>query len=198
MQTRSFRRVISPALAAIVALTVWATVPTPTWACSCMAFEDPVLELSSDPATAIFTGVPQGRGPDGVPVSVTRWFTGPEPAGVVMLAPEPFDDPNGASCGRAAPPAGQEWIFAAPRDDTGRFQVHLCTPAGPVADASGQAMVARAQELFGPGSAPEVPAEEGGGDGGSLILFGAVTLAILGVLAGAVLVIRSSRDGRPT
>jgi len=121
----------------------------PAAACSCVA-PQPMAAYAGDPDQVIFTGVVQLPDARGVPILVTNWFQGLDPAPTVWLAREGFGN-DGASCGTALPPAGTEWIFVAYRTEGSELGVNLCTPHAAASAPEGQAMFADAVATFGQG-----------------------------------------------
>ena len=188
-------------------LTIFALVllvtPRVVVACSCMAPEpgrSAMDAAAADASISVFTGIAGPQGPDGVPVVLTRWFRGAAPpVAQVMLDPVGFVDPMGGMCGTVAPGLGTEWIFAATRNDTGRFDVHLCTTHAPLDSDVGQTLLADAVAVFGAATVPEPsPAAAPEPEPGSA-LDGVVpiVLAVLfggGVVAGAFVVLRRRQD----
>ena len=176
----------------------------PVAACSCMMAE-PMAAYVGSPEWVIFSGTVQAPEPAGTPVLVTRWFQGEGAAGIVRIQGEWGQ--GGASCETPLPPAGTEWIFVASRFE-GELAVNLCTPHAAVGSDAGAAMLADAMSTFGDGggappgqspppAAPAEPAIEGGNGAASDELpVGLVvgSVAIVGLIAGALLVMRSRRS----
>lgn len=133
--------------------------PRSTMACSCLMVEQPMRAAAAQGGLSVFTGIAGPLEPIGVAVRITRWFRGdPPPNGVAVLDPAGFEDPMGGMCGTNAPDVGMEWIFVASRDDVGRYGVSMCTTHAPLASGQGQALLAEAITVFGPGGVPEPPA----------------------------------------
>jgi hypothetical protein len=188
----------------------------PVAACDCMALE-PMPAYAGQPQWVIFTGTVQMPEPDGVPVLVSRWFQGPDPAGLVRI--QGTWGVGGASCETPLPPAGSEWIFLASRRDTGELDVNLCTPHAALGSDAGAAMLADAIATFGGGGGggggsdpntgvggPEptaepagpaaAPTSPGSGNAGADVtpfILGATVTAAAGLLAGVALVARTRR-----
>lgn len=126
----------------------------PAMACSCVG-PQPMAAYAGDPAQVIFTGVVQPPDGRGVPVKVSRWFQGMDPAQVVWLDHASFGlDGVVSSCGTALPPAGAEWIFVAWKSEGSELSVNLCTPHAAASDPAGQAMFKDAIATFGEGIVP--------------------------------------------
>lgn len=199
---------ITRILAALIAVSVLAVVlPRQVMACSCMAPEPgrSAMDVAAvDASLSVFTGIAGPQGPDGVPIVLTRWFQGAAPPSAqVMLDPAGFIDPMGGMCGTIAPPLGSEWIFAAPRNDTGRFDVHLCTTHAPLDSEVGAALLADAATVFGPPVVPDpsgepaaAPSPDPSSDAlGPLVPIGLATIFGIGVVAGAAIVLRRRQAG---
>ena len=135
--------------------------PQIAFACSCVAFDDPIREAAADETTAVFAGIAQPPGARGdVPIVLTRWFKGTPPAAVVLLDGAGFVDPFGGMCGTAAPTPGQEWIFVAGPGERGTFGVSMCSPHGPVLEPHGKALLDAAVARYGPGSVAVADADD--------------------------------------
>lgn len=177
-------------------------VPRPVAACSCM---DPATTFDQGPLDAgasVFTATIGPQVAAGIPFQVTRWFAGIPPAGAAFLSPAPGD---GASCGTSGPPVGGEYLFVAYASDIGRYAISLCSLQVDVDTADGQALLARAVGIYGPGVAPPTDAPPVApttdplpvGDVGS-ILDAVVPIALvitftLGLVAGLALILRRRR-----
>jgi hypothetical protein len=175
----------------------------PVAACDCMALE-PMAAYAGSPERVIFSGTVQMPEAAGTPVVVTRWFQGERAAGIVRIQGEWGQ--GGASCETPMPPAGTEWIFVASRFE-GELAVNLCTPHAAVGSDAGRAMLADAVTTFGDGGgappgespAPAAPVQGGGGaavDPMPIVLTVGV-LTVVGVVAGALLVLRGRRGTGP-
>jgi hypothetical protein len=171
----------------------------PAAACSCAMDPDPVGAAAQADTTFVFTGIVQPPTDVGTPVVLTRWFEGSPPGSIVALDNQGFQDPTGASCGVARPPAGTEWIFVSGLAEGGLFGVSLCTTHADLATPEGQDLLAAANSRFGDGSLPSAdpdpppepaPAPASGGpsmDTVMLVVAGAVAAVGIAVAAGAVL-----------
>lgn len=145
---------------AIVALAfVSLAMPRPAAACSCAMEEDPMRAVAGAPGIAVFTGIIQPPEPLALPVLLTRWFQGGPTMGLVGLARQGFEDPGGGMCGTRQPPVGTEWIFISDTDERGLFSVSACSTHADLATPEGQALLARAAEVYG-GPAPDPPPDE--------------------------------------
>ncbi len=203
-------RFIATVSAFVLVLVAYLAMALPVAACDCMALE-PMSAYAGSPERVIFSGTIQAPEPDGTPVLVTRWFQGEGAAGLVRVQGE--WGLGGASCETPLPPAGTEWIFVASRfeDD---LAVNLCTPHAAVGSDAGAAMLADAIATFGDGgeappggspppAAPGEPAVNGaGGAGGAApdqlpVTLVVASVAIVGLIAGALLVARSRRGEDP-
>jgi hypothetical protein len=175
----------------------------PVAACDCMALE-PMAAYAGSPERVIFSGTVQMPEAAGTPVVVTRWFQGEGAAGIVRIQGEWGQ--GGASCETPMPPAGTEWIFVASRFE-GELAVNLCTPHAAVGSDAGAAMLADAITTFGDGGgappgespAPAAPVQGAGGAAPDpmpiVLVVGLVT--VIGVVAGALLVVRGRRRTGP-
>jgi hypothetical protein len=175
--------------------------PQMVFACSCVAFDDPVVEAATDPASVVFAGVAQPPGPGGdVPVTLTRWFKGARPAApVVLLDGSGFIDPMGGSCGTHAPRPGQEWVFVTGPTERATYGVSMCTPHGPVTESHGAELLGAAIARYGPGTVTPVEAEAPQGPSGipPELVLGATLASAVVVLGLAVLVRGRTRDPEP-
>jgi hypothetical protein len=197
-------------------LGVYLAAAPPVAACDCMGLE-PMTAYAGAAERVIFTGTVQGLEPNGVPVLVTRWFQGPDAAGIVML--KGTWGQGGASCETPLPPVGTEWIFVAWRNEAGELEVNLCTPHAALGTDAGDAMLADAVATFGgggaggggssgnPGPQPpgqpvaspapvaSEPAAESTNDALPPIVIGAGTVGLASVLLISLVVVRSRRPG---
>jgi hypothetical protein len=183
------RRPASLLLAIALMATVRVAMPLPAVACSCvMPDPAPMLAASRDATLSVFTGVAGALEAMGQPIALTRWYRGaPPPTGVAVLDPRGFVDPMGGTCGTHAPGAGTEWIFVAPRDETGRYLVSMCTLHAPLDSDGGRSLLAEAEAVFGDPLVPKAEGPADGADPGSAL--DAVLPILIGMLAavGAVL-----------
>jgi hypothetical protein len=199
------RRVVLVAVVAALTLLVRPVAVTPTVACSCAMDPDPIAAAAAEPGTSIFTGTMLAATPEGTPVQLTRWFGGPVPQPVVWLDNAGFEDPMGGSCGVNRPsPVGSEWIFVSGRDEVGLFRIGLCSTFGPLATDQGQELLASAERILGPPSvplpsadpAPVSPSDAGAGSVTAVLIPVLIAgAAVVGVLAGLALILRSRRAG---
>ncbi len=195
MTTRTARP-ITAAISALFALGFLLATAVPAVACSCVG-PQPMSAYAGDPNQVVFTGVvmpPDGRG---VPVQVTRWFQGSDPAASVWLDRSGFEA-DGASCGTAMPPIGAEWIFVSWKSEEGQLTVNLCTPHASASDPTGQAMFKDAIATFGEGITPADPnagttTESGGLPALPVLAGGAVVLMLVFGVAAVMLLARSGR-----
>jgi hypothetical protein len=127
-------------------------IPTAVVACDCVSPEDQLRGAGRDPRTVILTGTPGVETPAGVPVSVSRWFLGTGAAPVVLLRVESAES---NTCRTTAPPAGREHLFVLWREDGGDLLFHLCSVAADLGTDDGQARLAQAEALLGPGATTE-------------------------------------------
>ena len=184
----------------VLVLVAYLALALPVAACDCMALE-PMSAYVGSPERVIFSGTVQAPEPNGTPVLVTRWFQGEGADGIVRIQGEWGQ--GGASCETPLPPAGTEWIFVASRFE-GELAVNLCTPHAAVGSDAGTAMLADAIATFGDGGGapPGEPAAPPQGAGGpatdplpTALILGSV--AVVGLIAGALLVVRSRRSEGP-
>jgi hypothetical protein len=203
MKPASLRRLFVGVTSLAFVLVGYLAMALPVAACDCMALE-PMAAYAGSPERVIFSGTVQMPEAAGTPVVVTRWFQGEGAAGIVRIQGEWGQ--GGASCETPMPPAGTEWIFVASRFE-GELAVNLCTPHAAVGSDAGAAMLADAITTFGggggapPGESP-APAASVQGTGGAaldptpiVLVVGLVT--VVGVLAGALLVVRGRRGTGP-
>jgi hypothetical protein len=198
------RRLLAGVTSLAFVLVGYLAMTLPVAACSCMGPE-PMAAYVGSPERAIFSGTVQAPEPVGTPVVVTRWFQGEGAAGIVWIKGEWGQD--GASCGTPLPPAGTEWIFVASRFE-GELAVNLCTPHAAVGSDAGAAMLADAIATFGdgggapPGESPPPAAPEQGADGAAVdpmpIVLTVGLVAVAGLVAGALLVVRGRRGAGPS
>ncbi len=120
-----------------------------------------MLAVAGAPGIAVFTGIIQPPEPLALPVLLTRWFQGGPMLGLVGLDRQGFEDPGGGMCGTRQPPVGSEWIFVTETNERGLFSVIACTTHADLATPEGQALLARAAEVYGraPDPPPEQPVE---------------------------------------
>jgi hypothetical protein len=196
------RRNVATMLVLLVGLGfVGLAIPRAAVACSCVAPDDILRGAGEDVRSAVLTGVPGAATPAGVPVTVSRWFTGAGAAPVVFLDVEGIQE---SSCGTNAPPPGHEYLFVVWRDDAGRFSYHGCSVAADLATDDGQARLAHAQSVFGPPSTPEPqagapasdPVQDAIGAATMFLPFVAVLLFGAAFLLGIVGVLRRTRPRR--
>ncbi len=195
-------RPLVPALAFFLALALTSLAAPPvTVACSCAFSEHPMQEAAAGNETSVFTGVAGPLEPDGVRVALTRWFHGaPPPDGIAMLDPSGFVDPNGGSCGTNPPPAGTEWIFAAWRDETGRFSMNLCSTAAALETDQGRNLITEALAVFGepivlqPTDAPPATGDDVAATLSSILPTGIAILVGVALLVGVLALIGRRED----
>ena len=158
-------RPLTALLGSLFALGFLLATAIPVAACDCQG-PQPMSAYAGDPSQVVFTGVVMPTDARGVPVQVTHWFQGIEPAAIVWLDAGGFGG-DGASCGTALPPASAEWIFVAWRsEDAAELSVNLCTPHAAASDPTGQAMYKDAVATFGEGITPADPSGSGQPDRG--------------------------------
>jgi hypothetical protein len=179
MTTAPLARPFSALISAVFAVGFLFATAIPAAACSCMA-PQPMSAYAGDPSQVVFTGVVQPPDARGVPVQVTHWFQGSDPAAIVWLDRSGFGA-DGASCGTAMPPAGAEWIFVSWRAEGSDLGVNLCTPHAPASDPTGQLMYNDAVATFGEGITPVDP--------GATVPTGSGETPLLPVAAGGAVVI---------
>jgi hypothetical protein len=193
-------RFIATVGSVVLVLVAYLAMALPVAACDCTALE-PMSAYVGSAERVIFSGTVQTPEPNGTPVLVTRWFQGQGAAGIVHVQGE--WGPGGASCETPLPPAGTEWIFVASRFE-GELVVNLCTPHAAVGSDAGTAMLADAVATFGGGGGapPAEPAAIPQGASGAVadqlpvaLVVGSV--AIVGLIAGVLLVVRSRRSVGP-
>jgi hypothetical protein len=197
-------RLIATVSSFVLVLVAYLAMALPVAACDCMALE-PMSAYVGSPERVIFSGTVQMPEPNGTPVLVTRWFQGEGAAGIVHVQGEWGQ--GGASCETLLPPAGTEWIFVASRFE-GELAVNLCTPHAAVGSDTGAAMLADAIATFGDGggappgaspppAAPAEPAVQGAASDQLPVVPIVASVAIVGLIAGVLLVVRSRRSEGP-
>jgi hypothetical protein len=194
-------RLIATVSSFVLVLVAYLALALPVAACDCMALE-PMSAYAGSPERVIFSGTVQTPEPNGTPVLVTRWFQGEGAAGIVHVQGE--WGPGGAACETPLPPAGTEWIFVASRFE-GEVVVNLCTPHAAVGSDAGAAMLADAIATFGddggarPGESPPpaAPARQGAVSDQPPFVLIVASVAIVGLIAGGLLVVRSRRSEGP-
>jgi hypothetical protein len=191
--TTRIARPVTALLSTLFALGFLLASAIPVAACSCIG-PQPMSAYAGDPSQVVFTGVVQPPDSRGVPVQVTHWFQGNDPAAIVWLDRAGFGG-DGASCGTAMPPVGAEWIFVSYKSESGDLGVSLCTPHAAASDPTGQAMYKDAVATFGEGITVADPAGSGPAEAGAVPLLPIVGGAIVltGLLVAAA-VIWSRRD----
>jgi len=146
------------ALLAAVALTP--ALAGAAFACSCVMPEALGAYVARDPTIAVFAGTAGPTTRDRTAFAIERWFAGPGSAGVIALVPATIDLGNGQVSGNTCGldlPAGSRWILAAPRGADGSFTPSVCLPNARLGTAEGAALLAEAEQTFGPGMAPATP-----------------------------------------
>ena len=124
----------------------------PTVACSCAMPGE--LSTYATIENAVFTGTAGVLVDRGVPVEVDQWLWGEGAAPVVWLTASSFGD--SAGCGTTPPPPGSSWIWVAwLPGNNGDFGTGLCSPAGQLGSADGDAMLKEALAVFDPTDPPE-------------------------------------------
>ena len=194
-------RLIATVSSFVLVLVAYLAMALPVAACDCMALE-PMSAYVGSPERVIFSGTVQAPEPNGTPVLVTRWFQGEGAAGIVRIQGEWGQ--GGASCETPLPPAGTEWIFVASRFE-GELAVNLCTPHAAVGSDAGTAMLADAVATFGDGRwgaarrARRAPSGSPAGRRADPLPVALVvgSVAIVGLIAGALLVVRGRRSEGP-
>lgn len=146
------RAVVTGLLAAFVlTFALAAFVPAPTFACSCAQISIGELDPTQNQVFVATAGEPM---PQGTPVAVELWLTGPGAAPVVMLSPQSFE--NTSMCGVPQFQPGSRWILSTwAGDPTTQPSVSICQPHAQLDTPEGQTMLAEAQAAYGPGAVPE-------------------------------------------
>ncbi len=197
---RSGRLLLALALVAVANL--W--IPLPAAACSCVPPLDSLEMAAGDPKATIFTATAGPMVGDQMQVVVTRWFRG-QPIGGVAAVQIHLGD--GGSCGMSPLAVGHGYLFMTYPSETSPHALSSCSPQGDLATPDGQALLARAVQLYGAGVAPpdeSAPATVAPSDGyGDPTVIGLITslattvapLALviafaLGLLGGVALILR--------
>jgi hypothetical protein len=135
------------ALALVVTAHLW--IPRPVVACSCVAPIDSLEMVAQDPGASIFTATTGPTIGDQMQVLVTRWIAGQPISGIAAVEILLGDS---AMCGMSPLPAGREYLFQTYPSETARYALSGCSPQGDLATSDGQALLARAIELYGAGA----------------------------------------------
>lgn len=144
---RSGRLLLALALVAVAHL--W--IPRPAVACSCVPPLDSLEMAAGDVTATIFAATTGPTVGDQMQVVVTRWFRGQSIGGVAAVQ---INLGDGASCGMSPLPAGHGYLFMTYPSETSPHALSLCSPQGDLATPDGQALLARAVQLYGAGAAP--------------------------------------------
>jgi hypothetical protein len=200
LHARLLARPVAAFASALLAVGFLLATAIPAAACSCVA-PQPMSAYAGSPDQVVFTGVVQVPDGRGVPVKVTHWFQGTDPAQVVWLDHASFGlDGVVSSCGTALPPAGAEWIFVAWKSEGSELSVNLCTPHAAASDPTGQAMFKDAIATFGEGivpgmdeSASSAPTD---GSGVPVVWLAGGAIALVIAVGSAFVLLRSGR-GEP-
>jgi len=178
-------------LIALLALTVgWvALLPTPAFACSCALITIGDLDPTQN---QVYVATAGQSTPQGTPMAVDVWFSGPGAAPVVILAASSFGD--SAGCGTEPFAPGSRWIVTAWASDPSRPPTTgLCQPHGQLDTPEGQVLLAEAEAAYGPGTVPDGGAAPSVGDTetGPLAIVGVVIIGgtIIGLILVAVVVV---------
>jgi hypothetical protein len=135
------------ALSLLVIAHLW--IPRPAAACSCVAPIDSLEMVAQDPGASIFTATTGPTIGDQMQVLVTRWFAGEPISGIAAVEILLGDS---AMCGMSPLPAGREYLFQTYPSESARYSLSGCSPQGDLATPDGQALLARAIELYGAGA----------------------------------------------
>ena len=182
----------------------WLSLPRFAFACSCAAPDETIKMLEGEPRLALFTGEAAPAVGADLPVAVSTWYRGPAAADVVVLKVAAGD---GASCGMQPPPPG-EYLFLAWQDDDGRLGIGLCSLYADLDTPEGQAYLATAEELYGeaavpitpepsPPAAPTEPTNVAADLALVLAPAAIVSLFAIGIVGGALLILRSRSTEPP-
>ena len=183
------RHLLIVLVAAVMALTVHATIPRTAVACSCVSPDMVLTMAATDPTTIVFTGETGPAAGQTVPVNVTGWYGGTAPTDVVVLQVQGGDS---AACGMNPPPAGSEYLFAAYEDESGQLAINGCSVAADLSTPDGQALLAQAEATLGPPStAPpstggDPPPDSAAGQIGAVVPIVIVGLFLVGAVLGFV------------
>jgi hypothetical protein len=151
--------------------------PACVFACSCA--QPPTLKIAVEEwGSALFTGLAAGRTGNTVSFAVERWFAGSGAAPIVQL-----QTGDSAMCGIEIQP-GDRLVLTASRGDNGVFVPSICSPYARLGSAEANALLAEAEETFGPGQVLTGPGPTEPGDGGS----GGGWLPAVGIGVGVALV----------
>lgn len=127
------------------------SIPRPVVACSCVAPIDALDMAGQDQESTVFTATTGITVGDQMQVLVTRWFRGQPISGLATVQLHLGD---GASCGMSPLPAGRAYLFMTYPSETSKHALSSCSPQGDLGTPDGQALLARAVELYGTGVAP--------------------------------------------
>ena len=153
LQPTGHRSTLTLLLAALLtAFAILLLSARPTVACSCAMPGE--LSTYATAENAVFTGTAGVLVERGVPVEVDQWLWGQGAAPVVWLTASSFGD--SAGCGTTPPPPGSSWIWVAwLPGNNGDFGTGLCSPAGQLGSADGDAMLEEALAVFKATEPPE-------------------------------------------
>lgn len=182
----------------------WLSLPRFAFACSCAAPDETMRMLDTEPRAALFSGEAAPAVGADLPVAVSTWYRGPAAADVVVLKVAVGE---GDSCGMQPPPPG-EYLFLAWQGDDGRLGIGLCSLFADLDTPEGQAYLATAEELYGeaaapvtpqpsPSAAPTEPADTATDLALVLAPAAIVSLFAIGVVGGALLILRRRSAGPP-
>ena len=191
------RSLLSLAIAVLAVGGGWLSLPRVTVACSCVGPEQIIEMAAQQPESTVFTAIAGPKAGRDIPVVVTRWFRGVPAIGPMIIEGGPDDD----MCGPTSPAAGGEFLFVTYQSETSRYAINGCSVQVDVSTPEGQALVARTVGWFGPGAAPsatdpppQAPDDPAGDVAAILAPAAIVSLFALGLVGGALLVLRRRQD----
>ena len=186
---RQLRLIAAVAVLASSAAAVRLATPSCVAACSCVE-PRPLQAYLTEPNVVLLAGTvvqmaadPQlgGGGRRGT-LAVQRVFKG-----TVNAAQIPIADSDGAACGIGVS-AGQSLVFVG-YVDAGVIRPSLCSPHADLASAEGQALLAEAQAIFGPGSSPPSAAPNAAPTGDSVLATAGWAILIAAAIAVPILLV---------
>ena len=192
------RRVRIPGAFVFVLVALSAAAPPCALACSCMQ-PPPLAQAAAEPGAIVASGRVGPAVAGGFSFAVERWFNGSEPTTTFTARAG-----NGADCWLPLA-TGDHLVAVWQREEDGGLAASICSRFGRLDDPDGQALLAEAEELFGPGmiATPEEPASPSPTDDdlpaaipGGMYVGGAV-LAGIGVLGLVTLLGRRTRRAGP-
>lgn len=153
---RGAARFVAALLLGLAACVFQATeLPSPVVACSCVAPMPTLEESVANGDVSVVVGTIGAALPDRTAIGVETWFHGDEPADVIWVR----GGTNMSSSCDISIGGGERWLLVlygsrnAPGWD-GLYGLSMCDRNGRLGTPHGDALVAEATQLFGPGQQP--------------------------------------------